>query len=638
MFRIRLPNGVEMMFPTAEDFQAAVAGGVVTSDSEIFHQKAERWVPIASHPTYHRAVSAAKSAAAAATSAAPAAPVRRVVPTVPAPAARPAAAEAHPLTAPRPMVAPPVSSSAQRPRLVAEAPAALPAPPLTVSAQRPAIVIPEAAAPPVQPKPVLRVSPPPPPTPPPAPAAPSHELRFIEPVQGLEREAPVRTAAPVKASAPRPVVKAPVAPPAPAASEGLLDLADEFEIIEGFVPEGSGVTMELPTNGAHRHSEAAQHREHHEAASAARNSRPAAAHSEPLTPAPVHPQAPAHHEHAPAPAHAPVKSGGNRWLIAAGLGVALIGGGALVAWRSAAGHPAEAQPAPNAATSAYTPVQHPEITAPTPTPTPPAPAASTTAVPPATKPATAPVAQAPAPTPAPIVKAAAPAPDTSSEILPGRPQSMAVDIDVSGADIGTTVGGGAVAGGAAGISLGTVADHYADAAADAGKQLEARLGQIGFSRLLAPLRFGSVEGMEGARRTISSAVGMVAAYRSRMAALEKTYGDSAARAQRGQKASPKEMLAWDHRLPQRETAEAAQAVDLALTKVDQLYAALLAHPEQVKADANSVTISDPEMSKQYKALQQWLAQRFDSWSGAPTEVVPPTVRQTMRAFSDAIAR
>jgi hypothetical protein len=215
---------------------------------------------------------------------------------------------------------------------------------------------------------------------------------------------------------------------------------------------------------------------------------------------------------------------------------------------------------------------------------------------------------------------------------------MAVDIDVSGADVGTSVGTAGPTGAGLGLSLGTVADHYADAAEEAGKQLEARLTQIGYSRLLAPLRFGSVEGMEGARRTVSSAVGMVAAYRSRMQALERIYGDSAARAQQGQKATPKEMLAWDHRLPQRESAEAAQAVDLALTKVDQLYAALLAHPEQVKADANSVIISDPELDKQYRALRQWLAQRFDSWSGSPADAVPPTVRQTMKAFSDAISR
>jgi hypothetical protein len=90
-------------------------------------------------------------------------------------------------------------------------------------------------------------------------------------------------------------------------------------------------------------------------------------------------------------------------------------------------------------------------------------------------------------------------------------------------------------------------------------------------------------------------------------------------------------------LPQRETPEAAQAVDLALSKVDQLYAALLAHPEQVKVDATSVTIADPEVARQYQALKQWLGQRFDAWSGSPAEAVPPTVRQTIKAFSDALS-
>lgn len=672
MFRIRLPNGVEMMFPSVEDFQAAVQSGVVTSDSEIFHQKAERWVPIASHPTYHRAVSAARAATAAAQGAAPQpAPVRRVLPGAAAPAAavaRPAVAPAPsevapPQTGPRPAVAPPLNVSAQRPRLALEGtmPAAPAVPPVSASAQRPALILHQPSAPP-QPKPALRVSPPPAPTRPPAPTPPpppaavpaparhSQELKFVD--VGPVQPPADRPVAPIKASAPRPAIKSP--PPALVEDDStpsieLPDLTDDFEIVEGFMPQDSAATMELSIHGPAHHPDPVKHRDVAATSAPAHSHRPAPAPAEaPVSHASV--PAPAHvplHEHVHAHAHAqphasaPAKSGSGRWLIAAGLGAALIGGGALVAWRSGSAKQVVAQDAPNAATSAYTPVQRPELqtgggqptgTVPAPTTSPAAPTNSK----PAAQVTAPPAATVPAATAA--ARPQAPAVDTSNQILPGRPQSMAVDLDVSGAAVGTSVGAAGPAGGNSGQSLGIVADHYADAAAEAGKQLEARLTQIGYSRLLAPLRFGSVEGMEGARHTVSSAVGMVAAYRARMQALERIYGDSAARAQQGQKASPKEMLAWDHRLPQRESAEAAQAVDLALSKVDQLYAALLAHPEQVKSDASSVTISDPELAKQYQALRQWLAQRFDTWSGAPADVVPPTVRQTMRAFSDAISR
>jgi hypothetical protein len=647
MFRIRLPNGVEMMFPSVEDFQAAVQSGVVTSDAEIFHQKAERWVPIASHPTYHRAVAAARAAVAAQTGVPVPAPARRVVPTAAAPAgsgvraAEAPAAPEIPQTAPRQSV-PATNVSAQRLKLVAEATNGA-APPLP-AIQRPAVPAPAPVAPPaVHSAPVLKVSLPPAPTPPPPPAGP--ELKFVNSGQAPAVSAP----APLKVSAPSLGIKPPIAPPVvdEPGSPTLPDLTDDFEILEGFMPADSAVTVELSVAGppaprpepAHQR-EAASHQPQ------PRVSHPAPAHAEaPPTPAaaPAHPHT---QPHAHAPAHAPAparaKSGSGRWLIAAGLGAALIGGGALVAWRSTGARAPVAPVAPNAVTSAYTPVPRTEIPAANPSPTASAPAPSATTPPPAsqvvTKPAppvTAPSA-ATTPPPAPATKPAAPAVDSSNVILPGRPQSMAVDIDVSGADVGTAVGAAGPSGAAAGLSLGVVADHYAAAAADAGKQLEARLTQIGYSRLLAPLRFGSVEAMEGARHTVSSAAGMVAAYRSRMQALEKIYGDSAAHAQQGQKATPKDMLAWDRRLPQRETPEAAQAVDLALTKVDQLYAALLAHPLSVKADANNVTISDPDLDKQYQSLRQWLAQRFDSWSGSPADVVPPTVRQTMKAFSDAI--
>ncbi|MEP6474413.1 MAG: hypothetical protein ABJC74_11855, partial [Gemmatimonadota bacterium] len=399
-------------------------------------------------------------------------------------------------------------------------------------------------------------------------------------------------------------------------------------ILEGFGTEDSAATTELPVRAPAPRAEPVHHAPPPPAS--IRSARPAAVHHhEPA----VH-IAPETH-HLPAPAPAASRSGSGRWLIAAGLGAALIGGGALVAWRSGGAKPAAVQLASNATTSAYTQVPRPEST-PAVTPSGPAPSSTTPtyvapiATPPATqKPvqqvATPPAHQAAA-TPAPVID--------SAPILPGRPQSLSVDLDVSGAAVGTTAGGGAAA--MSGPSLGSVADHYADAASDAGKQLEARLSGIGFSRVIAPLRFGSVESMEGARHTISSAVGMVAAYRSRMQALEKIYGDSAAQAQRGSKASPKEMMAWDHRLPQRESAEAAQAVDLALSKSDQLYAALLAHPEQVKVDVTSVSISDPELARQYQSLRLWLGQRFDTWAGTPFDAVPPTVRQTMKAFSDAL--
>lgn len=658
MFRIRLPNGVEMVFPSAEEFQAAVASGVVTPDSEIFHQKAERWVPIASHPTYHRAVSATRAAAHSTapshpspTHTAPAQapsvpvatmqqPVRRVVPVTPATlaASRPQAAQAP--SAPRPAVAPPISQSAQRPRLAVEpqAPPAPAVPPLGASAQRPAISIPPVAAapsaPPAPVKPVLRTAPPPAPVAPPA--GRSNELKFVD----TGAESP-RSSAPVQASAPRAALhhSAPaqaIAIEAPARPDTLADLTDAFDILEDIGSEASEATVELPARPIVVRPEPPAHVPPPPAS--ARPSRPSA---------PVHhaeaPAAEEHHHHAAAPAAAPIpRRGSARMLIAAGIGAAIIGGGALVAWRSGSAKPpvtVAQTAAPNATTAGYTQSPKPEsaLAAPATTPASTSPSQVTT-TPASQKPATPePKSSTPAPAPAPTHPAtvvAAPAAD-SSPILPGRPQSMNVDLDVSGAVVGTTVGGGAA--GSAGPNLGIIADHYGDAAAEAGKQLEARLGGIGFSRLIAPLRFGSVESMEGARHTLSSAVGMVAAYRSRIQALEKVYGDSAAQAQRNGKPGPKEMLAWNQRLPNRESAEAAQAVDLALSKVDQLYAALLAHPEKVKVDASSVTISDPDLAKQYQSLRQWLSQRFDGWSNSPADAVPPTVRQTMKAFSDALS-
>ena len=52
MYRIRRESGEEVTFGSVDEFGAAVAAGVVTAKAEIFHARAEKWLPIASHPHF----------------------------------------------------------------------------------------------------------------------------------------------------------------------------------------------------------------------------------------------------------------------------------------------------------------------------------------------------------------------------------------------------------------------------------------------------------------------------------------------------------------------------------------------------------------------------------------------------------
>ena len=141
MYRIRRESGEEVHFGSIDELGAAVASGLVTAKAEIFHARAEKWLPIASHPHFkmaHDRINSATAPKASGQRPAVNASGQRPAITVPqapqlrvmrpdAPSAKvPAAAE--PSTAQKPA---PRWNSAQRPaaRAVAPKPSAPSAPP-----------------------------------------------------------------------------------------------------------------------------------------------------------------------------------------------------------------------------------------------------------------------------------------------------------------------------------------------------------------------------------------------------------------------------------------------------------------------------------------------------------------------------
>lgn len=631
MFLIRLPSGEEFEYLTPEDFTHAVQVGAVTPDSAIFHAKAERWVPVSSHPTYHRAVSATRPA------------VRQIQVPKPAAPQPPAAAVTAPRTA-VPAIAPAVTAPRPAVQVSRPAPQAPKAPaselelllpdPMLGSAGTAQRVVPAPQSAPAARSPyVARVAPPAPVVPAAQAAAPRRQDDLVFVDSGTTAPTPPVAPAAPRHSAPLPAIEIPPPPVVAMAAQPLVEEAEPVAHADapaGFVAHGDLLAFDPAVT-------------HEVAVPRAPEARPArAAHPVQAVEPPRHEAHPAPAVHAAAgheseqwhagdvtPAARKPKGSSPRLLLIAAVVALMVAGVGLVAWRSGAARGVEAQPAPTVA-------QAPAPVAPSTTP------ATSPPVAPAPTPVAVPVGKQPSPlTTPPPAPAQAPAPpvaaaqDTTTAILPGRPQTMSMDLDVSGATVGQESESPAAN---SGISLATATQHYGDATDAAANQLDAQMNQIGFSKILAPVRFSSVEGMEGARHTISSAAGMLASYRSRMQALEKAYGDSAAQAQRNQKTSPRDILGWEHRLPNRETPEAAQVVDLSLTQVDNFFAALLQHPGTVQVSGDKVTITDTELDQQYKVLKQWLGQKLDVWSDAPAASVPPTVEQVVNAFVKGAAR
>lgn len=156
MYRIRRESGEEASFGSIDELGAAVASGVVTAKAEIFHARAEKWLPIASHPHFKMAHDRINSAST------PKAPAR--APGLGASGQRPAVtAPQASVTAPRPQAP---QLRVMRPEASAAAPTATAAPtdaakaaPRWNSAQRPAAraVAPKPSAPSAPPASDLRL-------------------------------------------------------------------------------------------------------------------------------------------------------------------------------------------------------------------------------------------------------------------------------------------------------------------------------------------------------------------------------------------------------------------------------------------------------------------------------------------------
>jgi hypothetical protein len=63
MYRIRRETGDEVTLGSLEELGTAVAAGIVTAGAEIYHARAEKWLPIASHPHFKMANDRVKAGA-----------------------------------------------------------------------------------------------------------------------------------------------------------------------------------------------------------------------------------------------------------------------------------------------------------------------------------------------------------------------------------------------------------------------------------------------------------------------------------------------------------------------------------------------------------------------------------------------
>lgn len=623
MYRIKLPNGDVLQFDSQEALTRDIHSGVVGEDSLIFHQRAEQWLPIHVHPAY-------KNALATEPTPAPAAPAAR---PIPAPRVQPAA---------RSSAVPQAAANGQAPalRLVPKT-----APTRSVDLDRLdqdlELLEPEALAP-APPKPAPRPAPAPapvakrPPAPPPAPkpapraaapkltAGPRGDLVFLS----LDTDAEAD-----------PVAEEPA--PAPAFEDTSIstDLATEIvpdEALARFNPAPSAPVAPPPISETSNPQPFGQRTL--DAAAMAMASLPEPTHS-PFAP-PAAP-APAPQAMAPAPAPAPyvapapvaapaplplatgehavvaphteelpvpvaaAKKKQPMIFVAAGAAAALIVIAVLAFRKPSTGSSVTATaPAPTGAGSA--PLVSPPASV--------QPAGlsdvATGTTPPAAEP---PKDAAPTDTKE-SAKAKTEKTDKAGEKpVVGEPVIVAAP-SMAG------LGSAATAGLKTDVAASLLAAHYGTAHDAAWNDLATRLRLAGFDQLFSAGHLAP-NGASGTRASIVAARNAIAGYRTRVAAIDRSYGDSATALISGGNWDAGERREWDARPKRSETDAAAAQANGLMASLERMYSVLATNSRAYEVTAGGLAISDGGAQRDYWEVRRTLLSQLNA-AGDPSARVP----------------
>lgn len=617
MYRIRSTSGTEQVFDSLEEFTVAVRRGYVAPEDEIFHQRANRWLGVNSHPHYRSAINYSGPLTSDA--------VPEPEPPAPQPVSDP----------------PPVSVPVVRGQVVQRPVASRPQPvpqqvPQTVF--RPQLVVddPEAFPAPAAPKAV--------PANPPIPTMKSKEIPFLD----LGDSGPIshQNAAP---TAP-PRSSGPVTPPAqthkPEPDYLVADTGLErpLRTSSGHRPPGDDLDLlfDTPLSEAGPSSPAVSvSGTSHKAQVSARELD--AIKSKAVAGAAAKPAPPSTRRAEPEDLdipgttllemslamspeasylEAPVESSGGRGtaglMIGSGAFV-MLAAGALLVWRPWS--------SPSASIDATT--RGPQTSG----------ATTATVVPPAAGPASATTGE-PALTATLLGNTVDTATlDDSTEvptddrvIAAVRPSFM-TDLPVAEGDLdlGTQAAGEPAS---AGIAPGEFARRLEVAEKQARQELATRTA--GFRSVLAIDRLATLDGVTQSKAVWSGGADAIRQYRAKMARLEQVYEDSVMATQRFQHWSAADMRGWAMHQSLAEPAETSQSADLMFNQVIEGLDILASLDGQYTVKGSTIRFKNPSAGSRYLSVRSWIEQRMQSWSATPEAARPHTVNLIMQAIGDGL--
>jgi len=221
--------------------------------------------------------------------------------------------------------------------------------------------------------------------------------------------------------------------------------------------------------------------------------------------------------------------------------------------------------------------------------------------------------------------ASRPAKGAAADSLPPAavlPSAPTIDLATSSTELVDAGAAPPRAGAGSGASL---ARSYARAYAAAESDFSSQMDQSGMVRLFSQTQLTTNDGLSGARRALDAAAAAVRQYHARETTVERAYQDSA-RALERNGASAADLRDWMTHPSLKESQEAAGEGTRLIGQIDAVFALLQSQSGRYRIEGSVIRFDDANAAARYTDLQSWISRRLEHWSGQPASSVPPTVQ------------
>lgn len=176
-----------------------------------------------------------------------------------------------------------------------------------------------------------------------------------------------------------------------------------------------------------------------------------------------------------------------------------------------------------------------------------------------------------------------------------------------------------------------LARSYSRSYAALQSDFSAQMDQSGLVRLFNQTQLTTADGLSGARRGLDAAAAAVRQYHAKEATIERAYQDSA-RALERNGASASDLRDWMTHASLKESQEAAGESTRLIGQIDAVFALLQSQTGRYRVEGSTIKFEESNAAARYADLQTWITRRLEHWAGQPASAVPNTVEPLLEGI------